>query len=137
MMKYARTKPTNFKTPNVIAPVVPVVTTNSLIGDFSNSEGTINIHKYSATHFFALVITILISIASGFVTGFIIKFCNCKSTSKYFDDHEFFDITESEHFPKENENPVNQVNNQNQVNQINQNDEEHKKKEKKKKKEKE
>lgn len=80
-----------------------------LSSDFSNSEGKINIHKYSATHFFALVITILISIASGFVTGFIIKFCNCKSTSKYFDDHEFFDITESEHFPKENENPENDL----------------------------
>ena len=51
----------------------------------------------------AIFITILIAAASGLVAGFSIKFCNCNIAIRYFNDSEFFDISENEPFPWEDE----------------------------------
>ena len=68
--------------------------------DYSfDAEGKINISYYALIHFAGILITIAISISSGFVAGFAIKFCNCKITLQYFNDSEFFDVKDSEPFP--------------------------------------
>ena len=55
--------------------------------------------------FACIFITILIAGAGGLIAGFSIKFCNCKIAIRYFNDSEFFDVSESESepFPWEDE----------------------------------
>ena len=60
--------------------------------------------KYAGIHFAAIFITIVVSLGCGFIAGFSIKFCNCNIAMRYFNDSEFFDVSEGEHFPWKDEN---------------------------------
>ena len=62
-----------------------------------------NISDYAGIHFGVIFLTIAIALASGFVAGFAIKFCNCNIAIRYFNDSEFFDVRENEPFPWEDE----------------------------------
>jgi ammonia channel protein AmtB len=62
-----------------------------------------SIPRYAWTHFAAIFITLAIAATSGFVAGFTIKFCNCNIAIRYFNDSEFFDASDSEPFPWEDE----------------------------------
>ena len=53
--------------------------------------------------FASIFITIAIAAASGLVAGFSIKFCNCNIAIRYFNDSEFFDVSDCEPFPWEDE----------------------------------
>ena len=70
----------------------------------SDFDGDVSIPSYAGVHFAAIWITLGIALACGFLAGFSIKFCNCKIILRYFNDYEFFDISESEPFPWSNEN---------------------------------
>lgn len=69
----------------------------------NNKNDTINLSEYAGIHFSAIFITIAISIASGFFAGFIIKFCNCNIIIRYFNDSEYFDVSDNEPFPWDDE----------------------------------
>lgn len=80
---------------------------NNYIGTIMNYNknitSSITIPRYAGIHFASIFITIAIALASGFVAAFSIKFCNCNLAQTYFDDSEYFDISENEPFPWENE----------------------------------
>ena len=76
---------------------------NGGILDYNNLHYDMEIDKRAGIQFAAIFITILIAAASGLVTGFSIKFCNCNIAIRYFNDSEFFDVTENEPFPWEDE----------------------------------
>ena len=65
--------------------------------------GNIHIGKYAGVHFGALWVTIAIAAACGFMAGFSIKFCNCNIALRYFNDWEFFDVSDIQPFPWKNE----------------------------------
>lgn len=67
------------------------------------TNNTLWFPEYAGKHFGAIFIVIAISIASGFVAGFAIKFCNCNIAIRYFNDSEFFDVSDNEPFPWEDE----------------------------------
>ena len=70
--------------------------------NFGTSE--VKFGAYAATHFAAIFITIALAFACGFLAGFSIKFCNCYLAMRYFNDSEFFDVSESDRFPWKDEN---------------------------------
>ena len=80
------------------------------VGTFLNynytniNDAEINFGGYAGTHFGAIFITIAAALACGFLAGFSIKFCNCNIALRYFNDWEFFDVSESDPFPWKNEN---------------------------------
>ena len=53
--------------------------------------------------FGCVFLTIAIAAASGLFSGFLIKFCNCEIVKTYFNDSEFFDVSDNEPFPWEDE----------------------------------
>ena len=74
--------------------------------------GLLNYHEFrydlsfsrrAGIQFAAIFITIFIAAASGFTAGFLIKFCNCNIAVRYFNDSEFFDVSDSDPFPWEDE----------------------------------
>ena len=67
------------------------------------NNNSINIPDYAGKHFGSIFLTIVIALSSGFVAGFAIKFCNCNIALRYFNDSEFFDVSENEPFPWEDE----------------------------------
>ena len=73
--------------------------------DYNNFNFNMSYSKRAGIQLAAILITILIAAASGLVAGFSIKFCNCKIAIRYFNDSEFFDVSESESepFPWEDE----------------------------------
>ena len=78
----------------------------SNIGAILTSDGIYgkrNISQYAGVHFSAIIITIAIAAACGLFTGFVIKFCNCNIAKLYFNDSEFYDVSENEHFPWDDE----------------------------------
>ena len=77
---------------------------NTFISDNEtiNNE-TINIPKYAGIHFSAIFITLAIAAGGGFFSGFLIKFCNCNFAIRYFNDSEYFDVSDNEPFPWEDE----------------------------------
>ena len=74
----------------------------SYYDNFGTSE--VKFGAYAATHFAAIFITIALAFACGFLAGFSIKFCNCYLAMRYFNDSEFFDVSESDRFPWKDEN---------------------------------
>ena len=70
--------------------------------EFGKDE--INFGNYAGMHFGAIFVTIIIALGCGFLAGFSIKFCNCNIAMRYFNDSEFFDVSESDPFPWKNEN---------------------------------
>ena len=77
--------------------------------------GILNYHDFkydlsfsrrAGIQFAAIFITICIAGASGFTGGFLIKFCNCNIAIRYFNDSEFFDVSECEPFPWEDEHVI-------------------------------
>ena len=70
--------------------------------NFGTSE--VKFGAYAATHFAAIFITIALAFACGFLAGFSIKFCNCYLAMRYFNDSEFFDVSENDRFPWKDEN---------------------------------
>ena len=62
-----------------------------------------SLSNYAGMHFASIFITLAIAAVSGFVAGFTIKFCNCNIAIRYFNDSEFFDVSDSEAFPWEDE----------------------------------
>jgi len=71
--------------------------------DFNLNQYNNSIPRYAWTHFASIFITLAIAATSGFVAGFTIKFCNCNIAIRYFNDSEFFDVSDSEPFPWEDE----------------------------------
>ena len=78
---------------------------NSNYTDFESQTENINMSNYAAIHFTGIFISITIALVSGFVSGFAIRFSNCKNLNYFFNDSEFFDINDNEHepFPWEDE----------------------------------
>lgn len=70
--------------------------------DFGDSN--VKFGRYAGVHFAAIFITIAIALGFGFLAGFSIKFCNCNVAMRYFNDSEFFDVSESDSFPWKDEN---------------------------------
>ena len=70
--------------------------------DFGDSN--VKFGRYAGLHFAAIFITIAIALGFGFLAGFSIKFCNCNVAMRYFNDSEFFDVSESDSFPWKDEN---------------------------------
>ena len=75
-----------------------IMSYNNNLEKYDNS-----LSKYAWTHFASIFITMAISATSGFVAGFTIKFCNCNIAIRYFNDSEFFDVSDSEPFPWDDE----------------------------------
>ena len=71
--------------------------------DYTNFNYTKKFSERAGIQFGAIYITILIAAASGLIAGFSIKFCNCNIAIRYFNDSEFFDVSENEPFPWEDE----------------------------------
>ena len=71
--------------------------------DFENFHYKLNFSRRAGIQFVSIIITISIAAASGLVTGFSIKFCNCNIAYRYFNDSEHFDVSDSERFPWEDE----------------------------------
>ena len=71
-------------------------------GDFGTDD--VKFGKYAGIHFAAIFITIGVALAFGFLAGFTIKFCNCNIAMRYFNDSEFFDVTDCDRFPWRDEN---------------------------------
>ena len=71
--------------------------------DYDKFDYNMDFSKRAGIQFAAIFITILIAAASGLVAGFSIKFCNCNIAIRYFNDSEFFDVSENEPFPWEDE----------------------------------
>ena len=69
----------------------------------NNTFNSTDLSKYAGIHFSAIFITLAIAIASGFFAGFLIKFCNCNFAIRYFNDSEYFDVTNNESFPWDDE----------------------------------
>ena len=67
-------------------------------------DGDINFPGYAGKHFAAIFISIATGLGFGFLAGFSIKFCNCNIAMRYFNDSEFFDVSESDRFPWKDEN---------------------------------
>jgi ammonia channel protein AmtB len=70
--------------------------------DFGTDD--VKFGKYAGIHFAAIFITIGVALAFGFLAGFTIKFCNCNIAMRYFNDSEFFDVTDCDRFPWRDEN---------------------------------
>ena len=78
----------------------------TLIGgilDYNNFKFTLNYDKRAGIQFGSIFITVCIAAASGLIAGFSIKFCNCNIAIRYFNDSEFFDVSDCEPFPWEDE----------------------------------
>ena len=86
-----------------------------LITKNSELNGERNISDYAGVHFAAIIITIAIASASGLFTAFVIKFCNCKIAKLYFNDSEFYDTSENNPFPWDDEQVEFQVGNNNRI----------------------
>ena len=80
-----------------------------------NSDGERKISEYAGVHFAAIIITIVIASASGLFAAFVIKFCNCNIAKLYFNDSEFYDISENNPFPWDDEQVEFQVGNNNRI----------------------
>ena len=77
----------------------------NILSDYDNfGTSEVKFGAYAATHFAAIFITIALAFACGFLAGFSIKFCNCYLAMRYFNDSEFFDVSESDRFPWKDEN---------------------------------
>ena len=59
----------------------------------------ISFSSRAGIQFGSIFLTIIIAAASGFLSGFFIKFCKCEISKKYFNDSEFFDVTDNSPFP--------------------------------------
>ena len=86
-----------------------------LITKNSELNGERNISDYAGVHFAAIIITIAIASASGLFTAFVIKFCNCNIAKLYFNDSEFYDTSENNPFPWDDEQVEFQVGNNNRI----------------------
>ncbi len=87
----------------------------SLIDEFLPKEFAYNITKLykrddnisigtrAWIQFGCIFLTIVIAGVTGLFSGFLIKFCNCEIAKRYFNDSEFFDVSDNEPFPWEDE----------------------------------
>ena len=62
-------------------------------------EGDVNISGKAGAMIGGIFLTIIIAAFSGLVVGFSIKFCLCNIAWRYFNDSEFFDVSEDEPLP--------------------------------------
>ena len=62
---------------------------------FGKDVSDLSFSKRAGIQFAAIFITIAIAAASGFISGFLIKFCNCNIAIRYFNDSEFFDVSDN------------------------------------------
>ena len=71
--------------------------------DYDLQSGERKFSIIAGIHFGSIFLTIFIAACSGLVAGFIIKFCNCNIAIRYFNDSEFFDSSDIEPFPWDDE----------------------------------
>ena len=75
--------------------------------NYSNYElDSLDYDKRAGIQFASIFICIIIAGASGLVAGFSIKYCKCEIAAMLLNDSEYFDVSESEPFPWEDENVI-------------------------------
>ena len=74
--------------------------------------GILNYEKYgfdlsfsrrAGIQFVSIFICIIFAGISGLIAGFSVKYCKCDIAAMLFNDSEYFDVSESEPFPWEDE----------------------------------
>jgi len=74
-------------------------TFQNIYQNITDYKGDVNVSGKAGAMIGGLFLTILIAAFSGLVVGFAVKFCLCNIAWRYFNDSEFFDVSEDESFP--------------------------------------